>query len=132
MILLGRARLPRTAWTPPFVLALVVAHVEVYLLVFFQFMKLGSGTDNYLRYQWFLEFWTGGGALEHGLPFEFMKVNLLLGVYLWLMSRTLHPRGEAIHRQGLIVAALVVVALQISLARSCEVPRPDFELIRIE
>lgn len=131
MIHLGRIRLPVTAWTPPFVLALVVAIVEIYLLIFFQFMKTGGGPD-FLRYQSLAVFWTAGGALEGGLPFELMKINLLLGVYLWLMSRTMHPRRDAIHRWGLIVGALVLVALQILLARACELPQPDFVLIPIE
>lgn len=129
---LGRIRLPATAWTPPFVLALVVAIVELYLLVFLQFAKSGGGADSFPRYQWLLEMWTGGGELERGLPFEFMKVNLLLGVHLWLMSRAMSSRHEAVHRLGLILAALVIVALQILLAMSSDLPAPDFVLIPIE
>lgn len=132
MIHLGRIRLPATAWTPPFVLALVVGIVETYLLIFFQFAKSGGGADSFIRYQWLMGLWTGGGALERGLPFELMKINLLLGVYLWLMSRTMHPRYEAIHRLGLVVGALVLVALQILLATVGGLPQPDFVLIPIE
>lgn len=112
-------------------LALVVAIVEIYLLIFFQFAKTGGPVD-FIRYQWLMKLWTGGGVLERGLPFGFMQINLLLGVYLWLMSRSKHPRHEAIHRLGLIVAALVLVALQILLAKSVELPQPDFVLIPIE
>ncbi|MGH9380757.1 MAG: hypothetical protein ACRD2Z_09110 [Thermoanaerobaculia bacterium] len=35
MIHLGRVRLPPTAWSPAFALALVVVIVELYLLIFF-------------------------------------------------------------------------------------------------
>lgn len=132
MIHLGRIRLPATAWTPPFVLALVVAIVELYLLIFLQFAKSGGGVDSFPRYQWLLAMWTGGGELERGLPFEFMKINLLLGIHLWLMSRTISPRRDAVHRLGLIIAALVIVALQILLAMSSDLPAPDFVLIPIE
>lgn len=130
MIHLGRIRLPATAWTPPFVLALVVAIVEFYLLVFMYLV--GSVGERWHRYLWFRDFLTAGGALERGLPFEFMKINLFLGVYLWLMSRTPHPRREAIHRRGLLIAALVLVLMQILLFLSSDLGTADFTLIPID
>lgn len=131
MIHLGRILLPRTAWTPPFVLALVVATVEIYLILYLLLVHTGGAIDSFLRYQLYSELVAGGEALEHGLPYEFMKLNLVLGLYLWLMSRTLRTRHDAIHRLGLIGAALVLVSLQILLAKCYALIQPSFELIQI-
>lgn len=112
-------------------LTLVVAIVEIYLLIYLLLVHPGGADHNFLRYLQYGELLAGGDALEHGLPYEFMKLNLVLGLYLWLMSRTLRTRHDAIHRLGLIVAALVLVSLQILLAKCYALIQPSFELIQI-
>lgn len=125
---LGRIRLPATAWTPPLVLALVVAIVEFYLLIFFHLVVSGGRPDDFLRHQSMVAFSTGEGALPRGLLYEFMKLNLFLGIYIWLMSRTLDPR----RRLGLLIASLVLALMQVLLFLSSNLPTTDFTFIRID
>jgi len=123
---LRRSRLPPTPWCPPFVLTMVVVIVQFYVLIFLRCVSLPVLQGDFLRSQWFISLWTGDGALDRGLPFELMKINLLLVVYLWVMCRTLHPRREAAQRLGLVGAAVVLVVLQLAWAESYALARPRF------
>jgi hypothetical protein len=107
----------------------VVVIVQVYVLIFVRCVSLGLEWD-YVRFQWFVFFWVGDGALDRGLPFELMKINVLLAAYLGVMCRTLHPRREAAQRLGLVGAAVVLAMLQLAWAASYELLTwPRFNLV---
>lgn len=129
MIHLRRSSLPATPWSSPFVLMVVVFIVQIYVMIFLRAVSLPALQGDFLVYQWLIAFWTGDGALKRGLPFELMKTNMLLVVYLWAMCRTLHPRREAAQRLGLVGAAVLLAILQLAWARSYELARPRFVLL---
>jgi hypothetical protein len=131
MIHRPRASLPTTPWSPPFVLFLVVAMVQIYLLIFLRLVSLPALAGDFLAHQWLYNFLTAGGSLARALPFELMKINLLLAVYLWAMSRTMDPRRKAVQRLSLLGAAVLLVVLQLAWAGSYEVVRPRFDLVPV-
>lgn len=131
MIHRRRSSLPPTPWSPPFVLVLVVAVVQIYLLIFVRLVSIPAVQGEFLAYQWLYHFLTAGGSLARALPFELMKINLLLAAYLWVMSRTMDPRREAVRRLGLLGAAAILAALQLAWAGTYEVIRPRFDLVPV-
>lgn len=120
------------AWSTPFAFILVVLVVEIHLLVFLRLVTIPVASGDFLQYQWILDLWTAGGALDRGLPFELMKMNTVLAVYAWLMSRSMHLRGETVHRLALLGAALALLGFQVVLAMSSELVRPPFTLVPLD
>lgn len=108
---------------------MVVFIVEIYVGLYLRAVSLPVLQGDFLAYQWFIGFWTGDGALTRGLPFELMKINLLLAVYLWVTCRALHPRRERVQRLGLVGAASVLLLLQLFWAMSYELAWPRFDLL---
>lgn len=131
MIRLRRESLPATPWSPPFVLMMVVFIVQLYLLIFLRLVSIPALQGDFISYRWFIAFWTGDGALSRGLPFELMRINILLVVYLWATYRTLVPGREAVQRWGLVGAAVVLAVLQLLWVRSYALAGPSFTLLPI-
>jgi hypothetical protein len=116
------------AWTPTFALILVVATVEIHLLLYL-LLSGWSARGNFLLFQGFYDFWTSGGGLGRGLPFEVMKLNVLVALYAWVSSRGCPAR---LHRFALVGAGLLLVALQLGLFVSYEIAEPRFVLTLLE
>jgi hypothetical protein len=108
---------PVLAWSSTFAFILVVVIVELYVLVFLALMGSNSPRPHSYGADWLISLWTGGGQLPRGFPLEIMRLNVLLVVYIWLMSRTLDPIREWIHRLALIGSALALLAMQFLFAR---------------
>lgn len=123
MILARSRHLPREAWSFPFAFIMVVLIVELYLIVFLRLITFPLVLGDSAVYDLLVELFTAGGVLHHGLHVEVMKLNVLLAVYAWVMSRTLPIRRDRVHRLALVGAALALLGFQLVLRMSPELMR---------